>query len=947
MAVLLQVRNAARSGADALRRLAVSSGRTVRRPATSGRPRRAATGRTRRAGIRAARQSVTRAAGPAAAVTDLTGRHPARGRLATGRLITGRPTAGRPTTGRVTTGRLSSGPLAPGLEGRTRRRAITATTGQRTGTSYATARIRPAPTTRPGKVPTDVGTRRVRASPTDRQGRPHQCRAGAATARRTPAVVRAMGTDCDLAAARGTATPPSHVMRQAPAPARPTDRRGVAARARPKVTVSRTAYSAQDRRPVTDGPAATAPQAGLNSEAGPAGRAGLAADFSDPVPVQRVPAAPCDQVGTVSRTAAVVRRTVVNETATARLDGYGPGAGRGPDTGFASDGGYHPGGPGQDRSTDRDRGFQPDGSGRRDGGFAEDRSRGPGGGHGQQGGYGRRDDRPEPDGHAGCARAGHSGRAVSGRAVSGGAASRRTVICPTAICPRVLRRLPATARRAATPSQISTAGPMASRRGVTARRTATARSRAMARRTAIVRPTATDPRTATGLLTAMGLRTAMDRLTPTGVRTEAHGMTGASSQLPADQAAVLACMTAADLAEPRPAVRRQGAGQVRVVEATLAPSRQRPVTPMATAEAAGLARPVDSDALTARVPAGRPTTRRHIGAATLPSIRPDTARAGIQRRTSGLVVPPEADALGYYQPDGANRPPGYGPQGQPHEGQRRDADPHASPPGRGRPASRGMPADSGWQEELGPGWNGPDPRYGGEERWAPAGTSGYRQDGPPRPYDYDARDGYAAADEWRRDDYGRYGGGGRAPRDQHDRYDRRDGGQPDPRDRQRGAAAKPVRRIGPPAALPPGPSASHAKPAEHAADGTATAAAAAARGTGGDHAQPGQAPVPAGSVEPGSDRQADPVAEARHGQPAAASGRDAVAADEGLSSAAGAGGTQHFARRGCPASLGRASGRAPARRRRPDRSVRPTVHFAMTGGLVMSPEARRRRARPA
>jgi len=87
-----------------------------------------------------------------------------------------------------------------------------------------------------------------------------------------------------------------------------------------------------------------------------------------------------------------------------------------------------------------------------------------------------------------------------------------------------------------------------------------------------------------------------------------------------------------------------------VAEARLAPSRPRPVTEMDTARAAGLARPADSDALTARVPAGRPATRGDIGAGTLPSIRPDMARAGIQRRTSGLVGLPQEDARAITSP---------------------------------------------------------------------------------------------------------------------------------------------------------------------------------------------------------------------------------------------------------------------------------------------------------
>ncbi len=179
-----------------------------------------------------------------------------------------------------------------------------------------------------------------------------------------------------------------------------------------------------------------------------------------------------------------------------------------------------------------------------------------------------------------------------------------------------------------------------------------------------------------------------------------------------------------------------------------------------------------------------------------------------------------------------------------------------------------MPADAGRQADIGSGWSGPDPRHGdggqplagrsGGERWAPAEGSGYGQGRPQNAYRYEARDSAATADAWRQDDYGRYGAGGPVSREQRDGYDRHDSGaRSDPPDRQRDAAVKPARRIGPPAALPPGPSASRAEPAEPEAAATSAEAARAAHGADDEHARPGQAPAQAGSAGPDRETAAE------------------------------------------------------------------------------------------
>ncbi|MGN6790908.1 MAG: hypothetical protein ACTHJW_00820, partial [Streptosporangiaceae bacterium] len=144
-----------------------------------------------------------------------------------------------------------------------------------------------------------------------------------------------------------------------------------------------------------------------------------------------------------------------------------------------------------------------------------------------------------------------------------------------------------------------------------------------------------------------------------------------------------------------------------------------------------------------------------------------------------------------------------------------------------------MPADSAWQNQAGRPSRGPGPRPGGygppgqrrARPWPPDADYGYAPGAAaPQTYGSGMRDGYAAADVRYQNQPGGYAAGRPVPSDQGTGRDRRDRsaepwaerGQPAEGAGQSALAGKTgqKRRTGPPAALPPGPSASRTQGAE-------------------------------------------------------------------------------------------------------------------------------------
>jgi hypothetical protein len=167
-----------------------------------------------------------------------------------------------------------------------------------------------------------------------------------------------------------------------------------------------------------------------------------------------------------------------------------------------------------------------------------------------------------------------------------------------------------------------------------------------------------------------------------------------------------------------------------------------------------------------------------------------------------------------------------------------------------------MPADPRWHSQAGQPWDGPDPHYGGYDMpgagragWPRQddGRFGYQPGGPPHGYGFQDPDGYAAGYQGQRG----YETARPALSDQQQERHPRDatagGGRADlPADgRPAGRRAAQARRTGPPAALPPGPSASGTQASGHERD-----AAAQEPGASHDQGRPAHAAEPASAARP-------------------------------------------------------------------------------------------------
>jgi hypothetical protein len=196
-----------------------------------------------------------------------------------------------------------------------------------------------------------------------------------------------------------------------------------------------------------------------------------------------------------------------------------------------------------------------------------------------------------------------------------------------------------------------------------------------------------------------------------------------------------------------------------------------------------------------------------------------------------------------------------------------------------------MPVDARWRDQPGNAWDGADPRYGGYpapgagqpgRTWPDDGRFGYQPDGPPQVHGYAGRDAYAGYQD-RQDSYE---AARQAPGDQqqvrhpHDVSAGR-GQEEQPADGRTaggqvaGRPAGRARRTGPPAALPPGPSASGAQGSAQDSDAAVPVAGGPAAsdgrvaavsdaGTPGDQTRQATAPANAGlqGTSPGAAGQA-------------------------------------------------------------------------------------------